>query len=137
MDRLDPMNTQDSRDAALDAALTRALPRPRLPDGFHARLRACVARDADVLRRDLRQRVDGEWRVLSAELARTRRRISVTTAGALVVGTLVPAAAFLAAMPWAQSAFGDRGLPLLAMTGTLIGLAIAGASAAGSLPRVD
>jgi hypothetical protein len=117
-------------DAAVDAALARALSPPALPAGFQIRLQATLAQqacgaDQRALSRAQAQRE--QWQhlaALDADYLRLRRR----TLGTLIGGAFAAGAAVAVAFPWLQASFGPNAIYVLAALGALVGLGIGTAS---------
>jgi hypothetical protein len=127
-DQFDPL------DAALDAALARALPPPQLPAGFQLRLQAAVARlpagEERAVNRALAQREQRQrMAALDADYLRLRRR----TLGTLIGGAFAAGAAVAVALPWLQASFGPNAIYVLAGLGALVGIGIGTASWIGRL----
>ena len=126
------MTTDDFQplDAAVDAALARALSPPALPAGFQMRLQAALAQQASgadqrALSRAQAQRE--QWHqlaTLDADYLRLRRR----TLGTLIGGAFAAGAAVAVALPWLQASVGPNAIYVLAGLGALIGLGIGTAS---------
>jgi hypothetical protein len=131
------MTTDDSDplDAALDAALARALIAPALPSGFPMRLQAALSRqpqgaDERARSRALAQREQRERMAeLDADCLRLRRR----TLGTLIGGAFAAGAAVAVAFPWLQASFGANAIYVLAALGAVVGLGIGTASWIGRL----
>ena len=117
-------------DAALDAALARALAPPALPAGFQLRLQAALARQASgteqrAARRAQAQREERQHLAeLDADYLRLRRR----TLGTLIGGAFAAGAAVAVVLPWFKSIFGPNAMLALAALGAVVGLAIGTAS---------
>ena len=122
-------------DAAVDAALARALSPPALPAGFQMRLQAALAQQASgadqrALSRAQAQRE--QWQqlaTLDADYLRLRRR----TLGTLIGGAFAAGAAVAVAFPWLEASFGPNAIFVLAALGALVGLGIGTASWIGRL----
>jgi hypothetical protein len=128
----------DPLQAALDAALARALLPPALPMDFSARLRAALARMQSTGDRRVASRAQAEREqrerlaALDADYLRLRRR----TLGTLIGGAFAAGAAVAVAFPWLQAHFGAWAVYLLAGVGALVGIGIGSASWIGRLPIV-
>jgi len=129
----------DPLQAALDAALARALRPPALPMDFSARVRAALARmqttgDSRMAHRAQAEREQRErMAALDADYLRLRRR----TLGTLIGGAFAAGAAVAVAFPWLQAHFGALAIYLLAGVGALVGIGIGSASWIGRLPLVS
>jgi len=122
-------------DAALDAALARALSPPALPDGFQMRLQATLAQQVPSAHQRAASRAQAQreqWQqlaTLDADYLRLRRR----TLGTLIGGAFAAGAAVAVAFPWLEASFGPNAIYVLAALGALVGLGIGTASWIGRL----
>jgi hypothetical protein len=120
---------EGSRDAQLQAALERALPRvlspPALPAQFHTRLQAALTRaQAAPGLSATRQRFERERRELLQELQAGYVRVRQRTLVAMIGAAFVAGALALAALPWMEAHFGSLGPAMLAGAGAAVGLVI-------------
>jgi hypothetical protein len=117
----------DVRERALDAALIRALPAPRLPAEFRAQLNAALARaqpDPGLGRAELERERLQQLTVLERGYSQLRRRMF----GVLGGSVLVAAAAIVLLMPWVSATLGAHATVVLAVFGSIAGLTVGAAS---------
>lgn len=123
------MNSMDRHEepmaAALEEALVRALPKPRLPTGFRTRLEAALARapalDHSAQLRAMRNEHDEQLSILRADFIRLRRR----TLGTLIGVAFAAGAAIAESMPWITNFLGSQAAFVGPSIGATVGVAIA------------
>ncbi len=109
-------------DRALDEALRRALHAPDVPQTFHARLKAGMARAADARLSTLRERLESEQREQLRTLERTYIRVRRSSLATLIGLAFAAGAAAAIALPWLRAHLGVHTPLALAWGGVAAGL---------------
>jgi hypothetical protein len=113
-------------EAALDAALARALTPPQLPADFRAGLGAALALAAEQERTGVaaRARLEREERQRQRDFEAGYLRLRQRTLGTLIGGAFAAGAAVAVAMPWLREVLGTQAPLVLSVVGSGLGLAI-------------
>ena len=120
----EPTRPDGLSDQALDAALRRALPPPRVTDEFRERVRAALARAAETDLAEVRARLESERRETLARLEAEYIRLKRRTLGAMVGGAFAAGAAAAIALPWMTKLVGSAAPLAIASIGAAVGIAI-------------
>ncbi len=111
---------------ALDGALGRALRAPNVPETFHCRLNAGLARAADSADLStLRKRLESERREQLGTLEANYIRVRRSALGTLIGVAFAAGAAAAIALPWLRAHLGAHTPQALAWGGIALGLGIA------------
>jgi hypothetical protein len=114
----------DALEAALDAALRKALPAPAVPAGFREGLRAAIVRSSQVdhgaLRRELEREEREALRSMQQGYVRVRRQALFT----MLLASFVAGAGAIFAMPLLVARFGTQAPAVLAGAAGLAALAL-------------
>src|SRR5580698_9128912 len=112
----------------LEARLERALPPPKVPTQFRAKLLAALLRTGDSSLSDARSRLELERRKRLAEFEQNYVRLKRRTLGTMIGGALAAGASAAIVLPWATAHLGQIAPLVIASTGTAFGLWIGIAS---------
>ena len=110
---------------ALDEALGRALPAPKVPHDFPIRLSAALSRTTESDLTDLRARLEKERREQLQTLEADYMRVRRGTFGTLLGVAFAAGAVAVIVMPWVRAHLGSYAPMAIAWGGTALGLGVA------------